>query len=153
MGRHQTYVIHLTKEERTVLEELTKRAGLSPRQVTRAKMLLLADINGSNPLEDDDIAKELNCSVNSVKYRRRRFASSNAIEDTIFDKQRSGRPTIIDGAVDAHMTTIACSSPPEGNTRWTLRMIKDRLITLDVIDEISHTTVGRTLKKKKLNLG
>lgn len=153
MGRHQTNPVLLTNEERVLLEEHTKKGSWSPREVMRAKILLLADFNGSQPLEDEDIAKMLHCSISSVKYRRKRFSETRNIEDTIFDKVRSGRPTIIDGVVDAHMTTIACSTPPEGHSQWTLRLIKDRLIALEVIDNVSHSTIGLALKKKKLSLG
>lgn len=153
MGRHQTNEVLLTESERALLEEQIKHGSWSPREVIRAKILLFADLNGPTPLEDEDIALLLNCSVSSVAYRRKRFADTRSIEDTIFDKSRSGRPTIIDGAIDAHMTTIACSTPPEGHSKWTLRLIKDRLIALEVTDTISHTTVGQALKKKKSSLG
>jgi hypothetical protein len=95
MGRHQTNEVLLTHEERNVLEEQTKQGSWSPREVIRAKILLLADLNGPNPLEDEAIAKKLNCSISSVAYRRKRFADTRSVEDTIFDKSRSGRPTII----------------------------------------------------------
>lgn len=153
MGRRQTNAVFLTESERALFEKQTKNGSWSPREVLRAKILLLADFNGPTPLEDQDIALLLNCSVSSVAYRRKRFVDTKSIEDTIFDKSRCGRPSIIDGAVDAHITTIACSTPPEGHSKWTLRLIKDRLITLDITDTISHTTVGTTLKKKKLSLG
>jgi hypothetical protein len=153
MGRHQTNAVFLTDEERALLEEQTKHGSWSPREVIRAKILLLADLNGSQPLEDADIAENLKCSMSSIAYRRKRFTDTKSIEDTIFDKARSGRPTIIDGAVDAHMTTIACSNPPDGRSQWTLRMIKDRLVSLEIIDSISHSTIGRTLKKKRSNPG
>ncbi len=149
MGRHQTNAVQLTNEERCLLEEQCKKGSWSPREVTRAKVLLLADMNGPSPMQDEDIAEKLNCSKSAVSYRRKRFfVTGGSIEDTIFDKPRSGRPTIIDGAVDAHMTTIACSTPPEGHSKWTLRLIKDRLVKLEIIDSISHTTVGDALKKK-----
>lgn len=153
MGRHQRNEVFLTEEERALLQEQTKHGSWNPREVNRAQILLLADLSGPTPLQDEEIAKKLGCSISSVAYRRKRFADTRSIEDTIFDQARSGRPTIIDGAIDAHMTTIACSNPPEGHCKWTLRLIKDRLITLNVIDSISHTTVGNALKKKKLNRG
>lgn len=153
MGRHQSHRVHLTKSERALLEEHTKHGDWSPREVTRAKILLLADQNAPTPLLDHEIVKELGCSLTAVRYRRYRFNQTKCIEDTIFDNARSGRPTIIDGATDAHMTTIACSTPPEGRAKWTLRLIKDRMIELNIIDEISHATVGRVLKKKKLSHG
>lgn len=153
MGRHQDHTVYLTENERVFLEEHTKKGDWSPRVVIRAKILLLADQNASKPLLDHEIVKELGCSLTAVRYRRTRFAKTKCIEDTLFDKPRPGRPTIIDGAVDAHLTTIACSQAPGGRSKWTLRLIKDRMIFLDVVDEISHSTVGRVLKKKRLNHG
>ena len=153
MGRHQTNAVLLTDEERALLEEQTKHGSWSPREVTRAKILLLADFNGPHCLEDEAIAEKLNCSLSSVAYRRKRFADTRSVEDTIFDKARSGRPTIVDAAVDAHVTMIACSTPPEGFARWSLNLIRDRVVSLEIIDDISSSTIGRTLKKKSLNLG
>lgn len=153
MGRHLTNAVALTEDEREFLDEQTKTGSWTPRQVMRAKILLLADRNGPKPMDDEDIVKELGCSLSSVRYRRKRFASTGCVEETIFDNPRSGRPSIVDGAVDAHMTTIACSTPPKGHAKWTLRLIKDRMVTLEVIDEISHSTVGRALKKKQSSHG
>lgn len=150
MGRHQTLAIGLTAEERVFLEKQCKQGNWTPREVMRAKILLLADQNGPNPLTDEEIVKELDISLSSVWYRRRRFSETQNVEDTIFDQSRSGRPTIIDGTVEAHMTAIACTQAPEGRSNWTLRLIRDRMIILEIIDEISHTTVGRALKKKEI---
>lgn len=149
MARPQNSIVILTEKERDFLIEHCKKGDWSPRIVIRAKILLLADQSGESLL-DYEIADRLDISLSSVRYRRRRFAETKSIEDTLFDKERSGRPTIIDGAIDAHMTVIACSQAPEGHAQWTLRLIKDRLVALDVIDSISHTTVGRTLKKKEI---
>lgn len=145
--------VHLTKDERSLLEKHTKSGDWTPKQVIRAKILLLSDVNGPDALTDVEIAKRLGCSRSTVYNRRRRFANTQSVEDSIFDNPKPGRPTIIDGAVDAHMTAIACSTPPDGHAKWTLRLVKDRMVALEVIDEISHTTVARALKKKKLNLG
>ncbi|SCA62493.1 Uncharacterized protein SCG7086_AA_00690 [Chlamydiales bacterium SCGC AG-110-P3] len=148
MGRHQSHIIVLTKDERELLEQNTVSGSWTPREVVRAKILLLADHGGPNPLPDEEIVALLGCSKSAVAFRRKRFAETRSVEDTIFDKARSGRPTIIDGAVDAHITTLACSTPLEGQARWTLRLTQDRLITLEIIDDISHSTVGRALKKE-----
>jgi transposase len=153
MPTNPKHHVRLTKTERTFLNEQTRSGNWTPRQVTRAKILILADIDGPDCLLDEEICEHLGCSLSTVSKRRKRFAETRSVEDTIFDKARPGRPTIVDGAVDAHMTSIACSEAPEGRSRWTLRLIKDRLVTLEVIDEISHTTVARALKKKKSNLG
>lgn len=153
MGRHQIHAIHLTTQERALLEEHCRKGDWTPREVRRAQILLLADQNGPNPLLDEEIAEQLHCSLSSVQYRRKRFSETRSIEDTIFDNARTGRPSIIDGAVEAHMTTIACTEAPEGRSRWTLRLIRDRMIALEIIDEISHTTVSKALKKKNLSRG
>jgi transposase len=147
------HAIHLSSEERAFLEKHIKTGSWKPREVIRARILLLADVDGPDGLTDKEIAKQLNCSLASVFNRRKLFSVSGSIEDCLFDKPRSGRPTIVDGAVDAHMTAIACSTAPEGRAKWTLRLIKDRIVSLEVIDSISHSTVRRSLKKKKLNLG
>lgn len=148
MGRHQSNIIYLTEQERTYLEAHCRKGEWSPRVVLRAKILLLADQN-YKPRLDHEIAEMLKVSLSTVRYRRKRFELTKCIEDTLFDQERSGRPTIVDGAVEAHMTMIACSSPPEGQATWTLRLIRDRIVTLEIVDNISHATVGRTLKKKK----
>ena len=153
MGKHQRNVVHLTDDERALLEHHTKSGQWRAREVLRAKILLLADINGPHALQDSDIIKRLGCSPNALIYRRRRFARTQSIEDTIFDNPRSGRPTIVDGAVDAHITKIACTTPPEGYAKWSLNLIRDRVVTLNLIDDISPSTIGRVLKKKSSNRG
>ena len=153
MPRHQKNIVHLTNEERSFLEQYIKSGQWRPREVQRAKILLLADINGPHAMQDHQIVKNLGCSECAVISRRKRFAETQSIEDTLFDKPRIGRPTIVDGATEAHMTKIACTNPPEGYARWSLNLIRDRVVARKVIDSISSSTVGRVLKKKSLNLG
>lgn len=153
MGQHQKNIVHFTDEEREILKQQTKSGQWRAREVMRANILLLADIKGPHALQDSEIGERLGCSKSSVIYRRKRFAQTQSIEDTIFDNHRSGRPTIVDGATDAHLTMIACSTPPEGYSGWSLNLIRDRVVTLNVIDAISSSTVGRVLKKRPLNLG
>jgi putative transposase len=153
MGQHQKNVIQLTEDERALLIHHTKSGEWTPREVLRANILLLADINGPDAVEDKEICKRLGCSKCTVVSRRRRFAITQSVEDTVFDKARSGRPTIVDGALEAHITKIACSSPPEGRAKWTLKLIRDRVVNLEIIDEISLPTIERTLKKKPSSRG
>jgi transposase len=150
---YQSHIVALSKKERDFLIEHCKKGDWTARVIIRAKILLLADQNADRTFSDPEIAEMLNISLSSVRYRRKRFSETKNIEDTLFDNSRSGRPTIIDGAIDAHMTTIACSEAPEGHAKWSLRLIRDRMVALDIIDSISHMTVGRVLKKKKSNHG
>jgi hypothetical protein len=153
MGQHQINIVQLTDDERKLLEQQTKSGAWKAREILRAKILLLADINGPHVFQDSEIAKQLGCSIGTVLQRRKRFAATKSIEDTIFDGYRSGRPTIVDGAIEAHITMIACSSAPKGYSRWSLNLIRDRVVCLKVIDDISPATIGRVLKKKSLNRG
>ena len=123
----------------------------------RAQVLLLADVgknskNKEKSLHDAEIAERTGCSKSSVGNVRKRFESDRL--DALEEKTRSGRPRIIDGQVEAQIIAIACSEAPEGQERWTLRLIADRLVELSIdIEEISYTTIGKTLKKMNLNLG
>lgn len=153
MGKHQSNIVHLTDNERSLLIQHTKSGSWGPRIIQRAKILLLADINGPHVMKDSEIAQQLGCCVCAVTKRRKRFAQTQSVEDCLFDNPRTGRPTIVDGAIEAHITRIACTTPPKGRASWSLKLIRDRLITLDITDDISCSTVGRVLKKKSLNLG
>lgn len=153
MGRHQRNIVRLTDEERALLEQHTKSGQWRPREVQRAKILLLADIRGPHAMQDSEISRHLGCSETAVIQRRKRFAQTQCIEDTLFDHPRSGRPTIVDGAVEAHITRIACTTPPEGYASWSLNLIRERVVALNVIDDISPSTVRRVLKKKSSNPG
>jgi len=148
MGQHQKNIVHLTQDERNLLKQQTKSGQWKPREVIRAKILLLADINGPHALPDALISEQSGCSKGAVIQRRKRFAQTQSIEDTIFDNPRSGRPTIVDGAVEAHVTMIACSTPPEGYAKWSLNLIRDRVVCLNITNNISSSTVGRVLKRK-----
>ena len=145
--------VSLKEEERIFLNKHIKSGNWTPREVTRAKILLFADIDGPYNLTDREISYRLGCSEATVFVRRKRFSLNPSIEDVIFDKPRTGRPTIIDGPVDAHITKIACSTPPEGHAMWTLRLIREHFLRLEIIDNISLNTVGKALKKKKLSHG
>ena len=147
MGRHQSNAVFLTASERDFLEGHIRKGDWSPREVTRAKILLMSDQNSALPMLDYEVSGTLNISLSAVRYRRKRFHDTKSVEDALFDSKRPGRPTIIDGATDAHITVIACSKAPKGHSKWTLRLIRDRVISLNIIDNISHTTVARALKK------
>lgn len=153
MGQHQKHTVFLNNDERNLLEQNVKSGSWTAREVNRAQVLLLADMNGPHALQDEEVAERVGISKSAVAYRRKRFSETKSIEDTIFDKARSGRPTIVDAAVEANITMIACSEAPEGQARWTLRMIKDRLVELEVVDDIGESTVRRSLKKTKLGPG
>lgn len=152
MGRKQQYEIRLSEEEREYLLRKTAYGDWSPRQVKRGLILLKADKNQDVPLTDEQIANELHCAHATVNYVREKFLRDGRLA-SIVDKPRSGRPKIIDGEVEAHIVATACSLPPEGQVRWTLQLIADRVVQLAGIESCSHMSVDRTLKKTNLSLG
>lgn len=147
--------VTLTKVEREQLEALINEGKQSIRKFNRAKILLLADegVKGSL-MTDEGIAEKLDISLSTVARVRRLFITKGNLDDVLnFKHDQAGRSSKIDGTIQATLVAQACSQPPEGRCRWTIRLLADRLVELGVVDAISHTAVGTTLKKMNLNLG
>lgn len=151
MARLVEYQVCLTQEEREHLHANTKSGNWPPRFVRRALILLKADIN-SNPLPEEDIARDVGCCVSTVRNIKLRFAKGERV-NVVHDNERSGRPKIIDGELEAHIVATTCSTPPEGRLRWTLELIADRIVVLTGVENCSRATIQRTLKKMNLSLG
>lgn len=147
--------VTLTKEERERLESIIKQGKQSARKFNRARILLLADEGIDGPaMTDNEISKKLDISISTVARVRRLLITKGQIDDVLnFNHDKAGRPPKIDGTVQATLIAQACSAPPEGRSRWTVRLLADRLVTLEVVDSISHTAVADALKKTNLNLG
>ncbi len=148
MAMKRVHVVKLTGEEREELLQFLRKGKSSARSQTRARILLLSD----EGLEDDEIVETLKVSKSTVCRIRKRYCEGE-LDFALQEKARSGAPKKIDGRVEAQLTLLACSDPPEGRSRWTVRLLADRLVELDVVDSISHMSVQRLLKKMKLSLG
>jgi transposase len=148
MAMKRVHVVKLTGEEREELLQYLRKGKSSARSQTRARILLLSD----EGLEDDEIAETLKVSKSTVCRIRKRYCEGG-LDFALQEKPRSGAPNKIDGRVEAQLTLLACSDPPEGRSRWTVRLLADRLVELEVVDSISHMSVQRLLKKMKLSLG
>ena len=147
--------VTLTKEERERLESIIKDGKQTARKFNRAKILLLADEGAEGPaMTDTEIADKLDVSVPTVARVRRLLITKGQIDDVLnSNHHNAGRPPKIDGIVQATIVAQACSAPPEGRCKWTVRLLADQLVKLEVIDSISHTAVGNALKKMNLSLG
>lgn len=145
---HKTYVVDLTEEERSQLLGLLKKGKTGARKLRRARTLLLADQGRT----DEAIASTLHIGTSTVERTRKKFVEEG-LERALKDRPRPGQPPRLDGKQEAFLVALACSDPPEGRTRWTLRLLADRLVELGVVEEISHETVRRTLKKTTRNPG
>jgi transposase len=151
MSRTTEYQVNLSAKEREYLLKNSSTGTWKPRAVKRALILLRADISQGKPMPEEQIAREVNCSVSTVRNIKLQFAKGSRLK-VIEEKARSGRPKTIHGEVEAHIIATACSSPPEGRVRWTLHLIADKVVFLTE-ESCSHMSVSRTLKKMNLSLG
>jgi putative transposase len=148
VSRKKLYSVSLKEEDREELSQYLRRGKASARSLTRARILLLAD-EGRN---DKEIAETLRVSKSTANRIRKRYCEGG-LDFALHEKARSGAPPKIDGKIEVQLTLLACSEPPDGRSKWTLRLLADKLVEMEVVDSISHMSVQRLLKKMKLNLG
>ncbi len=144
--------VHLTNEQRAHLEGVIHAGNAPARTQTRTRILLLTDRNQSYRMTDAEIAAALLCNKNTVGNVRRRFLQQG-IDAALYDQPRPGAKPKITGAVEAQLTLLACSQPPEGHARWTLQLLADKLVELGVVDSISDVAVMHRLKKTNSSRG
>jgi transposase len=143
------YLVTLTVEERRDLAKLVSAGKRSARTLTHARILLKADqAEGGPAWEDAAIAEALGCGHRTVERIRQRFVEQG-LEAALHHKpqDRPSRERTLDGAAEARLIALACSAPPAGRTRWTLKLLADKLVELEVVDSVSDETVRRALKK------
>jgi len=148
MGRKKLNIVHLNEQEQEELRQYLRKGKSSARSLTRARILLLAD----DGRDDEEIAETLKVSKSTIIRIRTRYCEGG-LDSALHEKARSGAPTKIDGRIEAELTLLACSDPPDGRSKWTVRLLADKLVEIEVVDSISHMSVQRLLKKLKLNLG
>jgi putative transposase len=148
MARKKLHSVKLKDEEREELNRYLRKGKSSARSLTRARILLLAD----EGRDDEEITEALKVSKSTVNRIRKRYCEGG-LDSALHEKARSGAPPKIDGRIEAQLTLLACSEPPDGRSRWTVRLLADRLVEMEVVEAISHMSVQRLLKKMKLNLG
>jgi hypothetical protein len=148
------YMVKLSAEERERLEALI-RAGKSTAQLlTKARMLLKADASEAGEgWSDSKISAALDTSINNIGRTRRQLVEEG-FEATLTRKYNpnSARPRIFDGAAEAKRIALTCSPAPEGFARWSLRLLEEKVVELNIVERASDNTIGRTLKKTFSNL-
>lgn len=146
--RTKHFRVTLTPDERQQLQRLIASGNAPARKLAHARILLKADSppDQSGPF-DADIAAAVEVSINTVERVRQRFVEEGLEAALVPRPVTAPRPTTLDGAGEARLIAEACSPPPDGRARWTLRLLADRLVELQVVDHISYETVRRTLKK------
>lgn len=138
--------VKLTEEERKELQELLSKGDLKVRVQKRAMGLQMMD----RGLTFQAIKELIGISHISLGKWAKRFKTERL--KMLYDKPRSGRPIGLSGEERAKVTALACSKPPEGYARWSLRLLSDRLVELNILENISHTEVGNILKKTNFSL-
>jgi transposase len=145
------FIVTLTPDERVHLEALSRSGKRSARTITRARVLLLTDEGERGPgWADRQVAEALGCGRRTVERIRERFVAAG-VDAALIAKARATPPRerVLDGAAEARLIALACSATPDGRKAWTLRMLADKLVEMEVVDAVSHETVRRTLKKTR----
>lgn len=142
------YRIILSEEERAALRTLIGAGTAPARTLTRARILLKADHSDAGPSwSDAAIVGALDVNASTVLRVRRQFVAEGLA--ATLERKRPDRvyERILDGEAEAHLIAVACGTPPTGQARWTLRLLADELVRLEVVEAISYETVRQTLKK------
>ena len=145
--RKQTYKVELTSEERQTLETLIRKGAHSALKLMRAHILLKADRNGPC-WTDARISEAFGCDAQTAYNVRKRFATGERL--SALERKPQSRPSRLpklDGAGEARLIALACSDPPEGFARWTLQLLADKLVELQVVESLSVEGVRQILKK------
>jgi transposase len=145
------YRVFLNGKKRSNLDRLVNTGTHKARTITRARILILADespqgISRGMGKTDKEIMGVLGVSARTVASTRQRYVEEG-IEGALNEQPRPGRPPKLTGRDEAKLALIACSEPPEGRVRWSVRLLTDKLIELDIVDSISREAVRQYIKK------
>ena len=141
------YIVRLAEEERSTLKEIIKKLKGTSQRVRRAQILLKADMDGPN-WTDQKIAEAFDCRRKTVENVRESLVT-NGFEIALNGKKRETPPRkkLLDGEQEAKLIAMRLGSPPDGFGSWSLRLLADKVVELEIVDSISYETVRRTLKK------
>lgn len=148
MGRKK-YVVELLQDERTELLGKISKGKSSAQGILKARILLKADQGlESDGWTDERICQALETNVSMVSKTRAKFVMEGL--EAVFSRKKRATPAvqpIFDGEAQAKLTALACSTPPKGHARWTLRLLSERVVALEIVEKAHFNTVGRALKK------
>lgn len=147
------YLIELSDADRKTLKNIVAKGSSSAKSILRANILLASDRNAKKKMTVAQIADVFHTSPTTVQTVRASYVN-NGLEATIYRKKRKTPPVPakVTGDVEAHIVALACSEPPEGYERWTVRLLADKCVELNYVESLSHMTVSRILKKTNLSL-
>ena len=143
------YVVRLSADEREQLVSLIRAGRRSAQLLTKARILLKADVSASGEgWSDSRIAEALDTSIANIERTRRQLVEEG-FESVLTRKYNpnSARPRIFDGAAEAKLIALTCGPAPEGHAKWSLRLLEEKVVELSIVQRASDNTIGRTLKK------
>ena len=146
------YQIVLTPEERTQLERMTRDGKTPAKKFLYARALLLCDKGTGTAWKVEDVADALGVTSRTIEHLKKRFAEGGIDEAFERNVPVSPRTVKFDGDFEAHLIAVACTKPPEGRTRWTVRLLADKMVEMQYVDKVSPMTVHYTLKKMNFSL-
>ncbi len=148
------YVVRLTAEEREYLIELTRKGKVAAKKITHARILLRADVSKAGENLKDESIKNLEHISSKTVSRVRQLFVEEGLEAALSRKpHKRVKPRSLDGEQEAKLVAICCSQAPEGRARWTLKLLSNQLVEMEVVESIASETVRQTLKKMNLSLG
>ncbi len=139
------YIVRLSPEERQELQGLVSTGKAAAYKIKHANILLNIDVNGQG-WTDEEAASAMSCHPNTVANLRQRLVEQG-LEAALGRKRSKPRLRICDGEAEAKLIALRCGKPPAGQARWTLRLLSDQAVALEIVPAISHETVRQTLKK------
>jgi len=147
------YKVTLTKEERGELEALTRNGKTAAPKFIHARALLLCDAGESGPgWKVADIAEALGITPRTIEHLKQRFVEEGLASALVRKPSTRVPPVTFDGAFDARLTALACSAAPAGRSRWTVRLLAEKVVELNIAASVSTMTIQRSLKKTNLSL-
>ena len=141
------YIVRLAEQEKNSLEDIVKKLKGTSQKVRRANILLRANVEGPS-WSDAKIAEALSCRTRTIENVRRRLVTEGF--DAVLNRKKRKtppRPKLLDGKQEAKIIALRLGKPPAGFSNWTLRLLADEIVRLEIVDSISYQTVRRTLKK------
>lgn len=157
MKEYKNLSIILSSKEKKELLDIVKKGKSSAALIRRANVILLSDSSEGEKKTEEEIASSLNITRQTVHNIKVKYLSGgkDAHATKKIERKKRKTPPVeakIDGEKEAKIIALACSAPPEGRTRWTLRLLSERSVQLEIVGSISHTQIGRILKKMNLSL-
>ena len=148
------YRVTLTEDERAMLTTLITSGTAPARTLTHARILLKADQAPGGPAWTDEAIRDaLDVGLSTIARVRERFVAEQLASALVHRTGPRLERRLLDGSQEAHLLALACSAPPTGQERWSLRLLADKLVELAVVDDVSHETIRQVLKKMNSSRG